>query len=138
MFGTPTQRSLILGQKINICELDGGLWPRAAVGVPLPGAAESGEWGEGEVVLWSLQACEHGFLGNGLRPSRVGGVPLAGASPLAARLGRAVERRQGGELRQLALVQFVSVLCERQRDSVSGGGRGAGGDTAVTAHNNQL
>lgn len=74
---------------------------------------ESEEGGEGAVVWRSLPTCEHDFLGKGFRPSGVLGVPLvARASPVAASLGRGVERRQGGELGQLALVEFISVLQE--------------------------
>lgn len=76
------------------------------------------EGGEGAVVWRSLPAREHDFLVKGFRPARVRGAPLvARASPLAAGLGWGVQGCQGGELGQLALVEFVSVLCE------GGGGR---------------
>lgn len=72
------------------------------------------EGGEGAVVWRSLPAREHDFLVKGFRPARVRGAPLvARASPL----GWGVQGCQGGELGQLALVEFVSVLCE------GGGGR---------------
>lgn len=63
---------------------------------------------EGAVVWLSLPAGEHEFLAKSCRPSRV--ALVFGASPAAASLGRGVEGRQGGELRQLALVEFVSAL----------------------------
>lgn len=73
--------------------------------------SESEEGGEGAIVWLSLPACEHDFLGKRFRPSRVLGVSLvARASAVAASLGRGVERRQGSELRKLALVEFISVL----------------------------
>lgn len=83
--------------------------------MPLPRLAgavcESEEWGEGAVVWRFLPAREHDFLFKGFRPSRVRGVPLvARASPVAAGLGRGMERRQGGELRELALVEFIGIL----------------------------
>lgn len=75
-----------------------------AVGEPEQG-------GEGAVVGCSLPAREHGFRFESLRPVRIGRVPPgAGASPLAAGLGQGVERRQGRELGQVALVEFVSIL----------------------------
>lgn len=68
------------------------------------------EGGEGAVVWRFLPACEHDFLGKGFRPSR---VPLVfQASPVAATFRRSVERSQGGELRQLALVEFICILYE--------------------------
>lgn len=77
--------------------------------------------GEGAVVGRSVPACEHGFLGEGCGPVGVGGAPVVGrALPLAALPGWGVERRQGGELGQLALVELVCVLWAGQRD----GGRG--------------
>lgn len=74
---------------------------------------ESEEGGEGAVVWLSLPACEHEFLGKRFRPSRVRDVTLvARASAVAASLGWSVERRKGSELRELALVEFISVLRE--------------------------
>lgn len=71
------------------------------------------EGGEGAVVWRSLPPREHEFLGRGFRPARVRGVPLvARASPLVAGPGGGVEGRQGGELGQVALVEFVGVLCD--------------------------
>lgn len=101
-------------------KLDWGLWPRPAVGASLLWEAgaigESEEWGEGAVVWCSLPAREHDFLVKEFRPARVRGVPwVARASPLAASLGGGVERSQGGELGQLALVEFISILCEGKR-----------------------
>lgn len=91
---------------------DGGLRQCPIVGVPLlwavgaPGKSEQG--GEGAVVWGSLPAREHGFL---LRPVRIRRVALVGwAPPLVAGLGHGVERRQGCELRQVAFVEFISVL----------------------------
>lgn len=63
-----------------------------------------------------MPAREHDFLVKEFRPARVRGVPwVAGASPLAASLGGGVERCQGGELGQLALVEFISILREGKR-----------------------
>lgn len=42
-------------------------------------------------------------------------VVVGGASPLATGLGRGVQGRQGGELGQLALVEFVGVLRGEKR-----------------------
>lgn len=68
-----------------------------------------------------MPACEHDFLAKGFRPSGVRDVPLAArASTLAAGLGRGVKGRQGGELREVALVEFISILHE-------GGGEEGGG-----------
>lgn len=39
---------------------------------------------------------------------------VARAPPVAASLGRGVERRQGGELGQLALVEFIRILYEHK------------------------
>lgn len=94
--------------------------PRPTVGASLLRAAgavsKSEEGGECAVVWRSLPACEHDFPGKRLRPARVRGVPLvARASPLVAGLGRGVERCQGGELGQVALVEFVGVLYGGQR-----------------------
>lgn len=101
--------------------LDGGLGPRPAVAVALLGVVaavgEAQQRGEGAVVLRSLPAREHDFLAKGCGPAGVGGVPLGGrAAPVALGLGRGVEGRQGGELRQLALVELVGVLERRSRD----------------------
>lgn len=42
---------------------------------------------------------------------RIRRIPLADrASPLAAGLGQGMEGRQGSELRQVALVEFISIL----------------------------
>lgn len=75
---------------------------------------ESQQRGEGAVVRRSLPACEHGFLCEGFRPVLMRAasvvVVVGGASPLVTGLGRRVQRRQGCELGQLALVEFVSVL----------------------------
>lgn len=72
---------------------------------------EQEQRGEGAVVGRSLPACEHGFLGEGCGPVGIGGAPVVGrASPLAALPGWGVEGRQGGELRQLPLVELVGVL----------------------------
>lgn len=95
--------------------LDGGLGPRPAVAVALLGVVaavgKAQQRGKGAVVLRPLPAREHDFLAKGCGPAGVGGVPLAGrAAPVALGLGRGVEGRQGGELRQLALVELVSVL----------------------------
>lgn len=94
---------------------DWGLRPGPIVGVPLLwalGAVGKSEQGaEGAVVWCSLPACEHGFLLKALRPVRIRCVALVGwASPLVARLGQGVERRQGRELRQVAFVEFISIL----------------------------
>lgn len=80
----------------------------------MAGAISKSEQGSEGAVVWRfLPACEHDFLGKGFRPSRVWGVPLgARASPVVASLRRGVERRQGGELRQMALVEFISILYE--------------------------
>lgn len=78
---------------------------------------ESEQGGEGAVVSCSLPVCEHGFLFKSLRPVRIGRVPLgARASPLAAGLGQGVERRQGRKLRQVALVEFISILEKGKED----------------------
>lgn len=75
--------------------------------------------GESAVIWRFLPACEHDFLVEGFRPARVGAAPLvARAPPLAVGLVRGMQGCQGGELGQLALVEFVSVLCEE------GGGEG--------------
>lgn len=75
------------------------------------------EGGEGGVVWPSLPACEHDFLGKAFRPARVLSRPLVPrASPVAARLGRSVERCQGGELRQLALIELISTLWWKERE----------------------
>lgn len=75
--------------------------------------SESDQRSEGTVVWRLLPASEHDFLVKGFRPSRVLGVPLvSGALPVAASLGRGVEGRQGGELGQLALVEFISIRAE--------------------------
>lgn len=75
---------------------------------------KSQQRGEGAVVRHSLPAREHGFLGEGFRPVLMRAasvvVEVARASPLVTGLGRRVQGRQGGELGQLALVEFVSVL----------------------------
>lgn len=89
------------------------------MGVALPRVAgavsESEERGEGAVVWRSLPAREHCFLAKGFRPSGVRGVPLAArASALAAGLG--LEGRQGGELGEVALVEFISILHEGGRN----------------------
>lgn len=94
---------------------DCGLRPCPIVGVPLLwalGAVGKCEQGaEGAIVWCSLPAREHGFLFKALRPVRMGRVPLVGwASPLVAGLGQGVERRQGRELRQVALVELISIL----------------------------
>lgn len=82
---------------------------------------KSEEGGEGAVVWCSLPAREHDFLGKGFRPSR---VPLVfRASPLAGSLGRCVEGCQGGELRQLALVEFIGILREHKEWGRRQGGR---------------
>lgn len=84
------------------------------------------EGGEGAVVWRSLPAREHDFLAKGFRPARVRGAPLvARAPPLAAGLGWGVQGCQGGELGQLALVEFVGVLCE------GGGGKGDVGGNII-------
>lgn len=99
-------------------KLDCSLRPWSTIGMSSPrvvrAVCESEEGGEGTVVRCSLPACEHDFLVKGFRPSRVLSVPLVSrASPVAASLGRGVERCQGGELRELALVEFISTLwCE--------------------------
>lgn len=85
-----------------------GPWPllgaAAAVGEPQQG-------GEGAVVWRSVPARDHAFLLKGPTPVRVGRAALVGrASPLAPGLGRGVQRRQGRELRQVAFVDFVSIL----------------------------
>ena len=104
----------LISIKKNTNKLDRGLPPRPVVGVSLLRADravdESDQGAEGAVVWLSLPAREHDFLAKGFRPAR---VPLAArASPVAAGLGRGVERRQGGELGQLALVESISVLGE--------------------------
>lgn len=72
---------------------------------------ESEQGAEGAVVGCSLPAREHGFLLKASRPVRIRRVPLVGwASMLVAGLGRGVERRQGRELRQVAFVEFISIL----------------------------
>lgn len=86
---------------------------------------ESEQRREGAVVRRSLPAREHGFLGERFRPVLVRAtsvmvvlvvlVVVGGASPLAAGLGRRVQGRQGGELGQLALVEFVGVLRGEKR-----------------------
>lgn len=107
----------------------------------MAGAISKSEQGSEGAVVWRfLPACEHDFLGKGFRPSRVWGVPLgARASPVVASLRRGVERRQGGELRQMALVEFISILYEgrvkKQKGtcylwrSVESSQRSAGGET---------
>lgn len=91
---------------------DWGLRPGPIVGVPLLWAVgalgKSEQRGEGAVVWCCLPAREHGFL---LRPVRMRRVALVGwALPLVAGLGQGVERRQGRELRQVAFVEFISIL----------------------------
>lgn len=72
---------------------------------------ESEEGGEGAVVWLALPVCEHDFLAKGCRPSGVRRVPLVSrASPVAASLGRGMERRQRGELGEVALIEFISIL----------------------------
>lgn len=73
------------------------------------GPSEDVSRGAEGAVVWSgsLPAREHGFLGEALTPGR---TPVGRASPPAAGPGRGVERCQGGELRQVALVEFLSIL----------------------------
>lgn len=94
---------------------DWGLGPCPIVGVPMlwvvGSIGKSEQGGEGAIVWCSLPVCEHFFLFKALRPVWICRIPfVAWASSLVVGLGKGVERCQGSELRQVALVEFISIL----------------------------